>query len=327
MDTDGRAQQAPGSKSGGWVEPSNPALLIKEGLRRSRGDPVDRDEPGSTMGASRPDRVDGREAVGERSALVAASAAATNVRDLLPPASRSVAKSQESAPRTEPQEERAVAVGRIEASLVERYLIKRAPFAGDVPLGRTEYRYKGDASRIAFTESAFKLATDTNSPSVARSMVDVAQAREWHGLRVSGHDDFKRMVWLEATVRGVKSIGYEPSPADLEVLQREQESRRRNRIEPAHLPAGVTEKGSSGRGGGGRKTVLAAIEAILVAKRVPEARRNAVMSAAAEKLAERMSDGRVPKVRIYEASAPSRRPAQVPNRTVEAARERVSPTR
>ena len=78
------------------------------------------------------------------------------------------------------QAERAALVARIDAALMERYLIKRAPVTvGDMTIGRTEYRFRGDTSRVAFTESTFRLATDTNSPSVARSMVDVAEARNW----------------------------------------------------------------------------------------------------------------------------------------------------
>ena len=111
-------------------------------------------------------------------------------------------------------------------------------------------------------------------------MVDVAEARNWKSPRVSGHEDFRRMVWLEASVRGVKTIGYEPVPADLELLRREREARQVNRIEP-DAPASPTTAGkASARGSSGRKTVLAAIEAVLVAQRVPEKRREAIMAAA-----------------------------------------------
>jgi hypothetical protein len=96
--------------------------------------------------------------------------------------------------------ERAAQIARLETELSDRYLIKRAPVTvGEVSIGRTEYRFRGDTTRVAFTESTFRLATDTNSPSVARSMVDVAEARGWRALRVSGNEDFKRMVWLEAS--------------------------------------------------------------------------------------------------------------------------------
>jgi len=227
------------------------------------------------------------------------------------------------------QAERAALVARLEAALMDRYIIKRAPVTmGDVTIGRTEYRFRGDTSRVAFTESTFRLATDTNSPSVARSMVDVAEARNWKALRVSGNEDFKRMVWLEASVRGVKTLGYEPNPGDLEVLKREREARQFNRIEPARdassgVAAAPAEKASAR--GGGRKAVLAAIEAVLVAKKVPEKQRAAVMAAATEKLAQRIRDGQVPKVKVYDKAALSQRPVAVPTPEMQRSRDRAAP--
>jgi Large polyvalent protein-associated domain 7 len=230
--------------------------------------------------------------------------------------------------------ERAAMVAKLETALMERYVIKRAPVTvGDVTIGRTEYRFRGDTSRVAFTESTFRLATDTNSPSVARSMVDVAEARNWGALRVSGNEDFKRMVWLEASVRGLKAIGYDPNPADLEVLKKEREARLVNRIEPERLDrsdspgAAASADKASARGGGGRKTVLAAIEAVLVAKGVPEKQREAVMAAATEKLAQRIRDGQAPKVKVYDKAAPSQRPIVVPTPEVQRTRERAAPAR
>ena len=228
--------------------------------------------------------------------------------------------------------ERAALVARLEAALVDRYLIKRAPVTvGEVTIGRTEYRFRGDTSRVAFTESTFRLVTDTNSPSVARSMVDVAEARNWRALRVSGNEDFKRMVWLEASARGVKTIGYEPNPADLDVLKKEREARLVNRIEPARgdgpaAAASPAEKASA-RGGGGRKAVLAAIEAVLVAKGVPEKQREAVMVAATEKLAQRMREGQSIKVKVYDKAAPSQRPVVMPTPEAQRTRERAAPVR
>ena len=228
--------------------------------------------------------------------------------------------------------ERAAMVARLEAALVDRYVIKRAPVTvGNVTIGRTEYRFRGDTSRVAFTESTFRLATDTNSPSVARSMVDVTEARNWRALRVSGNEDFKRMVWLEASVRGFKTLGYEPYPADLEVLKKEREARLVNRIEPARGdgPAAATtpaEKASA-RGGGGRKAVLAAIEAVLVAKGVPEKQRAAVMAAATDKLAQRLREGQSIKVKVFDKAAPSQRPVVMPTPEVQRTRERTAPVR
>ena len=233
------------------------------------------------------------------------------------------------------QADRAALVARLETALMDRYVIKRAPVTvGDVTIGRTEYRFRGDTSRVAFTESTFRLATDTNSPSVARSMVDVAEARNWRALRVSGNEDFKRMVWLEASVRGVKTLGYEPNPGDLDVLKKEREARLVNRIEPDRLGRGdgpgaaaTPADKASARGGGGRKAVLVAIEAVLVAKGVPEKQRAAVMAAATEKLAQRTRDGQAPKVKVYDKAAPSQRPAVMPTPEVQRTRERAAPVR
>ncbi|HMN94007.1 MAG TPA: hypothetical protein PKC60_12330 [Hydrogenophaga sp.] len=228
------------------------------------------------------------------------------------------------------QAEREALVARLEASLNDRYIIKRAPVTvGDVRIGLTEYRFRGDTSRVAFTESTFRLATDTNSPSIARSMVDVAEARNWQSLRISGSEDFKRLVWLEAAARGVKTLGYEPNPADLERLKVEREARQINRIEPTRdassAQGAATADKASGRSSGGRRTVLAAIEAILVANRVPEKRRAAIMVAAAEKLAERIRNGQVPKIKVYDKAAPSQRTVAVPTPERQRSRDRATP--
>lgn len=230
--------------------------------------------------------------------------------------------------------ERALLVERIQAALAERYIIKPAPVSvGDLKIGHTEYRFRGDTTRIAFTESTLRLATDANSPSVARSMVDVAQARNWGTLKVSGHDDFKRMVWLDASSRGIKTLGYEPSHTDLELLKKARETRMLNRVEPApqvaqektSAPAASDTKASNR--GGSRKAVLAAVEAVLIAKKVPEAHRVAIMAAATERLAQRTREGQSLKVKVYDASAPSQRETRAPIPEVQRSRERAAPVR
>ena len=231
--------------------------------------------------------------------------------------------------------ERAARVARLEAALFERYVIKRAAVkVGDMAIGQTEYRYRGDANRVAFTETTFRLATDNNNPSVARSMVDVAEARNWRALRVSGNEDFKRIVWLEASLRGVKALGYEPQLADQELLKREREARAVNRIEPGRGAERVSGVGSASGDpakpsarGGGRKAVLAALEAVLVSKGVPTRQREAVMASAAENLAKRLRDGEVHKVKVFDKSAPSQRVPVVPTREVQRTQELSTPTR
>jgi hypothetical protein len=281
-------------------------------------------------------RADGRSLVDPTPSIAEPARTPTNVVPLLaaPPEPEAKPPKVEAKPevKTEAEAERADHARRLEAALNERYVIKRAALSlGDLPMGQTEYRYRGDTTRVAFTASTFRLATDHNSPSVARSMVDLAEARNWKTLRISGNQDFKRMVWLEASLRGVKTIGYEPLPADHEQLQKERVARQVNRIErsPDGLataaPTQVAKE--SVRGGGGRKAVLAALEAVLVAKGVSAIQREAVMTAAAEKLAQRLRNGEIHKVKVYDATAPSQRPVVMPAQEVQRTRERAAPVR
>ncbi|KQW36826.1 LPD7 domain-containing protein [Rhizobacter sp. Root404] len=229
--------------------------------------------------------------------------------------------------------ERTARIAKLEAALFERYLVKRAAVkVGELSIGQTEYRYRGDANRVAFTETTFRLSTDNNNPSVARSMVDVAEARNWQGIRVSGNEDFKRMVWLEASLRGVKALGYEPQLVDQKLLKREREARLINRIEPvAQLDRAADGSAStskqSARGSAGRKAVLVALEAVLVSKGVPVKQRDAVMAAAAENLSNRLRAGEVHKVKVFDKNAPSQRIPVVPAREIQRAQERAAPTR
>ena len=233
--------------------------------------------------------------------------------------------------RLDAKTEQAAKVAQLEAALRERYVIRRsAVVVNDVAVGRMEYRYRGNTTRVAFTESTFRLATNTNNPSVARSMVDVAEARNWKALRVSGSEDFKRLVWLEASIRGVKAHGYEPTTADQDLLQRARDARALNRIDHTREPAAAASSTAeaqkpSGRGGSGRKQVLAAIDAVLQANRVPTARREAVLAAADRQLQQRQQRGERFEVKVYDKSAPSHRAATVPTPEVQRARERSTP--
>jgi hypothetical protein len=160
-------------------------------------------------------------------------------------------------------------------------------------------------------------------------MVVVGVARNWQGIRVSGHEDFKRLVWLEASLRGVRTLGYEPAPADLDLVRRERDARAVNRIEPAlHETPGAPGAADKATGrGGGRKAVIVGIETVLLAQKVPQARREAILAAVAEKLPQRLSQGQQFSVKAYDRSAAPQRPVIAPSREPERTRERPAPVR
>lgn len=218
-------------------------------------------------------------------------------------------------PKTGLDAARAAHTERIEASLHERYTVKRGSITlGDVTVGRTVYHYRGEANRIAFIESMSRLVTNNNNPSVARSMVDVADLRKWNALRVFGHDDFRRTVWLEASLRGVKTVGYEPARADLALFDREREARQDNRLEQMSSASATTATKQSALGNGGCKAVLDALDAVLVASKVPAKQREAVMKAAENTVTRRLQVGENHKVDVYNKSGPPPRATEQPMR-------------
>jgi hypothetical protein len=174
---------------------------------------------------------------------------------------------------------------RIATALHERYAVKHGSVSlGDITHRQTVYHYPGEPTRVAFTEALSRLVTQDGNPAVARSMIDVAELRNWNEVRVFGRDDFKRAVWLEATLRGVKTVGYDPSRGDLAKLEQERLTQRVGRTEPT-TPGPITATIDKQAPDGGRRTaVLAAIDAALIERKVPANQRSAVMKFAGEKL-------------------------------------------
>ncbi|MFX5157844.1 LPD7 domain-containing protein, partial [Acinetobacter baumannii] len=57
---------------------------------------------------------------------------------------------------------------------------------------------------------------------VAKDLVAIADVRAWGRLRVQGTEDFKRQVWLEASMRGIEVAGFKPTEADKALLIKQQ---------------------------------------------------------------------------------------------------------
>ncbi|RUR71883.1 hypothetical protein EJP67_33035 [Variovorax guangxiensis] len=78
----------------------------------------------------------------------------------------------------------------------------------------TKFYFRDDENRLAFEDKGKRLATDHNDPAIALSMVELAQAKGWNALKLKGSDEFKREVWLQASLRGMEVQGYEPRDVD-----------------------------------------------------------------------------------------------------------------
>lgn len=77
-----------------------------------------------------------------------------------------------------------------------------------------QYFFRDRNNALAFEDRGAKIATQTEDPVVAASMVDLAIAKGWKELKVTGSESFRKTVWLEAAKRGMTIRGYEPKPQD-----------------------------------------------------------------------------------------------------------------
>lgn len=97
-----------------------------------------------------------------------------------------------------------------------------------------KFYYREEKDKVAFEVKGRRLATKHDDPEVARSMVELAESKNWTSIKVKGTDDFKREVWLEASLRGMQVDGYKPKDVDiakLEELRGEREEKGLNTIE------------------------------------------------------------------------------------------------
>lgn len=109
-----------------------------------------------------------------------------------------------------------------------------------------QYFLKDAPYQLAFEDLGPYLVTDHNRPDVVESMIDMARAKAWRRVRVSGHEAFRSEAWLQGTLLGIEVSGYEPKAADLARLAEARRARLDNRIEvAAEVGATATESAQS----------------------------------------------------------------------------------
>ncbi|WP_421375268.1 LPD7 domain-containing protein [Paraburkholderia sp. DD10] len=99
-----------------------------------------------------------------------------------------------------------------------------------------QYFLKDAPHRLAFEDIGPYLVTEHNRPDVVESMVDMAHAKAWGRIRVSGHEQFRREVWVQATLIGIEVSGYEPKAVDVARLTEARRDRMTNRIDVTQTP-------------------------------------------------------------------------------------------
>lgn len=98
---------------------------------------------------------------------------------------------------------------------------------------------------VIFKDDGSKLKTAKNDAQVISDMLDVAQAKNWGSIKISGSKDFRQAMWLEAERRGIASTGYKPTKFDLANRDQMLGNNLRNSIEAQNQPELKTEPAPS----------------------------------------------------------------------------------
>ena len=167
-----------------------------------------------------------------------------------------------------------------------------------------QYFFRDRDNALAFEDKGARIATRTEDPVVAASMIEVAVAKGWKELKVTGSESFRRSVWLEAAKRGMAVRGYEPKPQDelqlreimtiyprTALLQKVGPERARAFTEQTQEEA-IKTYPELQKAYAGRASIHQWIEA-----NIPDAKKQAELKAATHRgIAERLKKGEIPSV-------------------------------
>ena len=99
-------------------------------------------------------------------------------------------------------------------------------------LGGELYTPKG-AQRSAFRDAGDAIVVKAKAPSsVAKDVVMLAAGKGWNTIQVKGKKDFKRDVWIEASMKGLAVYGYTPTEQDQRIVNTEKERAQRTSTKP-----------------------------------------------------------------------------------------------
>jgi hypothetical protein len=91
-------------------------------------------------------------------------------------------------------------------------------------IGAEFYSRERDGA-LAFRDDGSKLSTTRNDVVTITSMVELAEAKGWKSITVTGDPAFKREAWRQAMEKGIEVKGYELTPND-SMIQIEAQRRR-----------------------------------------------------------------------------------------------------
>lgn len=99
-----------------------------------------------------------------------------------------------------------------------------------------QYLSADNHTTVLFEDKGNALKTAKSDNQTIQDMLEVAKAKGWDSIKISGSPEFKAMMYVAAESQGIKTTGYKPTPADLTLLAKLREDRALNGIQSTHKP-------------------------------------------------------------------------------------------
>jgi len=169
----------------------------------------------------------------------------------------------------------------------------------------TKFYFKDQMQRLAFKDKGKRMVSAVNDERIAQAMATIAEAKGWKTIRVSGHPDFKREVWMEADLRGMKVRGFKPREEDLQELELRRDQRSKNMVavekEKPQTPQKDIHLNLSDKA-----KVIAAVAAEVITDKIKDPKKkNLILKEINKRLEQYEKDGNIPSVPVYDKNAES----------------------
>ena len=95
-----------------------------------------------------------------------------------------------------------------------------------------QYLSSKNGTTVLFEDKGKKISTARTDAQTVRDMLEVAKAKSWDSIKLSGSQEFKSMMYVAAESQGIRTRGYKPTAADLALVEKMRTEQSLNSIEP-----------------------------------------------------------------------------------------------
>jgi len=178
-----------------------------------------------------------------------------------------------------------------------------------------KYYFKDQKNTLAFEDKGKSITTEHDDDRVAKAVLRIAEAKGWRNIKVTGNETFRREVWVQAEIHGIKVKGFTPKESDLALLN---EHTKNNEKKLADLKMHDLDKSP-------QASVLKAIAKEVLKEKVKNPKvRQAIMNEISHRLERSLLNGKqLPNVLMYDKNVKPRGQDKYSQKDAEKERSRI----